>query len=135
MAIGLVAVLAIATMTYVQDVMRRAGPATTATVVISQASQIAAARRVYSATHGAGTLSVQNLVDAKLLRTVPVPPFKDGGQYTFTSSSAVRLSVTSEDLCSEIQKKLFNTSVIPNVRPDNHGCYNSDGAYVFVMQG
>jgi hypothetical protein len=135
LSIGLVALFALVSINYLQHILSGASSGTAATLIIAQASQIAGANRVYAATQGNNSATVEDLVNSNLLKSVPVPPFKDGGQYTFTPARAVRLSVTSETLCAEIQKKLFNSTTISSIKPENHGCYNSDGAYVFILQG
>lgn len=134
-SISLVAALAYVTYNYLDDIMSRTGPAADAALIISQAGQIAGAAKVFTATKGGAELTMQALVNEKLLTSVPVPPFKDGGQYTFTAERAVRLSVGGEKLCSELQKKLLGTTAIGNFRPAHNGCYNSDGAFVLIMNG
>lgn len=114
--------------------MDRAGPAQSAALIISQATQISSAARVYTGSVGALGLTLEDLVAANLLKSAPPPPFADGGQYTFTSDRAVRLAVSKESVCAELQKKLTGQETVPSVRPPHMGCYNSDGAYVFILK-
>jgi hypothetical protein len=135
-SIGLVSLLAYVSLSYLQPTLGRAPIVSSAALIISQASQIASANRVHAATHGGPTVDMQGLVNAKLLQSIPVPPFKDGGQYTFTAARVVRLSITDEKLCAEIQKRLTSNPAIPlSLTTQGAGCYNSDGAYVFFMKG
>lgn len=120
---------------YLGDLMRTAGPKQTASLIIAQATQVAGAARVYAATKSSVTFSVQDLVNENFLKAIPSPPFEDGAAYTLTAEHAARLSLSSEKVCGEIQRKLTGSPLIPVVKPDQHGCYNSDGAYVFILKG
>lgn len=133
-SITLAGLLVLITMNSVEGIMDRAGPAQSAALIVSQAAQISGAARIYTGPVGPLGLTLDDLVGANLLKSVPPPPFDDGGQYTFNTDGSVRLAVTSEKVCIELQKKLTGAVDIPVVKPAHQGCYNSDGAYVFILQ-
>jgi hypothetical protein len=134
LSIALVALLAITTGSYMGDIMGSAGPKQSASLIVGQATQVAGAARVYAATRNTPNFTVQDLVTENLLKSVPTPPFSDGAAYTITAEGQARLSVTNEKVCAEIQRKLTGNVTIPVVKPAQ-GCYNSDGAYVFILNG
>jgi hypothetical protein len=115
--------------------MGKAGPKQSASLIIAQATQVAGAARVYAATRNTPNFTMQDLVTENLLKSVPKPPFQDGAAYTITADNKARLSITSEKVCEEIQRRLTGNTSIPVVAPAQHGCYNSDGAYVFLLNG
>lgn len=135
LSIALVAVLAVTTGSFLGDIMRTAGPKQSASLIVSQATQVAGAARVYAATRNTPNFTMQDLVTENLLKSVPKPPFEDGAAYTITSDNKARLSITNEKVCEEIQRKLTGSATIPVVAPASNGCYNSDGAYVFILNG
>lgn len=134
-SIALVVVLAVTTSSYLGEIMGTAGPKQSASLIIAQATQVAGAARVYAATRNTSDFTMDDLVNENLLKTVPEPPFQDGATYTITADNKARLSITSEKVCEEIQRKLTGSSAIPAVAPAQHGCYNSDGAYVLILNG
>jgi hypothetical protein len=134
LSLGLVVLLALVSVNYVQGLLSRSAVTKAAVLIIAQGTQIAGAAQVHAGTYGATGATVQDLVNAKLLRSVPAPPFSDGGQYTFTSARELRLAITSERLCGELQNRLYSNPAISASKPARHGCYNSDGAYVFLMR-
>lgn len=134
-SISLVIALAMVTSSYLGELMRTAGPKQAASLIITQATQVAGAARVFAATRTEVSFSVQDLVTVDLLKAIPRPPFEDGAAFTLTTDHAARLSLSSDKVCAEIQRKLTGNPIIPVVKPAQHGCYNSDGAYVFILKG
>lgn len=123
--IVLTAYLAATTVNYVSSsgTLDKGKQSTSASAYMNIAETIRAAAHIYKVNHsGKPPENIQDLVDAKLLGSVPE------GQWSFSGDNVVKESTSAEE-CAKVNKMLhgeevvYNCSDMPNGKP---GCCDTD---------